>query len=162
MFKLVHFFFKESKGMHKIIQFISKKLYNKNMPLSMKVHVHWMNLMKNQIIQKFKSWNFEKKGFKAKDLFFKPFDIKKMLNGLKMSSFICRSHVQEIILPKNMFGCPLKLILGIFYISSIKPKYSFTIMYECEKSPLTHELLYIGLFNFSHLNLFHVNVICKR
>ncbi len=25
------------------------------MPLSMKVHVHWMNLMKNQIIQKFQS-----------------------------------------------------------------------------------------------------------
>jgi len=69
--------------MHKIIQFISKKLYNKNMPLSMKVHVHWMNLMKNQIIQKFKSWNFEKKGFKAKDLFFKPFDIKKNVKWVK-------------------------------------------------------------------------------
>ncbi len=26
------------------------------MPLSMKVHVHWMNLMKNQIIQKFQSF----------------------------------------------------------------------------------------------------------
>jgi hypothetical protein len=25
------------------------------MPLSMKIHVHWMNLMKNQIIQKFQS-----------------------------------------------------------------------------------------------------------
>jgi hypothetical protein len=25
------------------------------MPPSMKVHVHWMNLMKNQIIQKFQS-----------------------------------------------------------------------------------------------------------
>jgi len=25
------------------------------MPLSMKVHVHWMNLMKNQVIQKFQS-----------------------------------------------------------------------------------------------------------
>jgi hypothetical protein len=60
--------------MHKIIQFISKKLYNKNMSFSMKVHVHWMNSMKNQIIQKFKTWNFEKKGFKAKDPFVKPFD----------------------------------------------------------------------------------------
>jgi hypothetical protein len=34
-------------------------------------------------------------------------------------------------------------------------------MYDCEKSLLTHELSYIGLSNFSHLNLFHVNLICK-
>jgi hypothetical protein len=63
-----------------------------------------------------------------------------------------------------MFGCPLKLILGfhgIFCISGIQPKYSYKIMYESEKSPLTHELSYIGLFNFFHLNLFHVNVIAK-
>jgi len=38
--------------MHKVIQLISNFLYNKNMPPLMKVHVHWMNLMKNQIIQK--------------------------------------------------------------------------------------------------------------
>jgi hypothetical protein len=64
-----------------------------------------------------------------------------------------------------MFGYRLKLILGffrIFYVFGIKPKYSYTIMYECEKSPLTHELFYIGLFNFSHLSLFHVNVNCKK
>jgi hypothetical protein len=72
--------------------------------------------------------------------------------------------VKEIILPINMFGCPLKLILGfygIFCIYGIQPKYSYTIMYECEKSPLTHELSYIRLFNFFHLSLFHVNVIIK-
>jgi hypothetical protein len=87
-----------------------------------------------------------------------------MLNGFKMFSFRCRSHVKEIILPKNMFGCPLKLILGfygIFCISGIQPKYSYKIMYECEKSLLTHELSYIGLFNFFHLSLFHINVIIK-
>jgi hypothetical protein len=64
-----------------------------------------------------------------------------------------------------MFACPLKLILrffGIFCIYGIKLKYSYTIMYDCEKSPLTHELSYIGLFNFLNLNLFHVNVICKK
>jgi len=60
--------------------------------------------------------------------------------------------VQEIILPKNMFVCPLKLILGFFRIFGIKQKYSYTIMYECEKSPLTYELFYIGLFNFCHLS----------
>jgi hypothetical protein len=35
-------------------------------------------------------------------------------------------------------------------------------MYEYEKTQLTHELSYIGLFKFSHLNLFHVNVICEK
>jgi hypothetical protein len=55
--------------MHKIIQLISNFSYNKNMPLSMKVHVHWMNLMKNQI-------KGERKGCKAKDSYFKPFDKK--------------------------------------------------------------------------------------
>jgi hypothetical protein len=83
-----------------------------------------------------------------------------MFNGFKMFCFRCKSHVQEInFLPKNMFGCPLKFILGfswIFYVFGIKPKYSYTIIYECEKSPLTHELSYIGLYNFFHLIcLFH-------
>jgi hypothetical protein len=49
-----------------------------------------------------------------------------------------------------------------FYISGIKQKYSYIIMYDCEKSRLTQELSYIGLFNFSHLSLFHINVICKK
>jgi hypothetical protein len=69
------------------------------------------------------------------------------------------------LVKKNMFGCPLKLILGfygIFCIFGIKPKYSYIIMYECEKSPLTHELFYIALFNFSHLSLFYVNFICEK
>jgi hypothetical protein len=47
--------------MHKVIQLISNFLYNKNMPLSMKIHVHYMNLMKNQIIQKFQSLEILKK-----------------------------------------------------------------------------------------------------
>ncbi len=49
---------------------------------------------------------------------------------------------------------------NIFF--GIKLNYSYTITYDCEKPPLTHELSYIGLFNFSHFNLFHVNVICKK
>ncbi len=69
-----------------------------------------------------------------------------MFNGFKMSNFRCKSHLKEINMPKNMFGCPLKLILGffaIFGIFGIKPKYSYKIMYDCQKSPLTHELSYI-------------------
>jgi hypothetical protein len=64
-----------------------------------------------------------------------------------------------------MFGCPLKFILGrfgIFCIFGIKLKYSYTIMHDYEKSQLTHELSYVGPFNFSHLSLFHVNIICKK
>jgi hypothetical protein len=64
-------------------------------------------------------------------------------------------------LAKKHVWLSIETHFGIFYISSIKQKYSYTIMYECEKSPLTHELSYIGLFNFSHLSLFHENVICK-
>jgi hypothetical protein len=94
---------------------------------------------------------------------FKNHLIKKLCsNGFKLSSFRCRSHVHEINMTKNMFGYQLKLILGflgIFCIFGIKLKYSYIIMYDYEKSPLTHELSYIGLFIFSHLNLFHVNVI---
>jgi hypothetical protein len=37
------FYKKESKGTYKVIQLISKKVYNKNVPSFMKVHVHWMN-----------------------------------------------------------------------------------------------------------------------
>jgi hypothetical protein len=46
--------------MHKVIGLISNFLSNKNMPSSMKVHVHWMNLMKNQIIQNFQSFEILK------------------------------------------------------------------------------------------------------
>jgi hypothetical protein len=47
--------------MHNVIQLISNFFYNKNMPPSMKVHVHWMKLMKNQIVQKFQSLKILKK-----------------------------------------------------------------------------------------------------
>jgi len=66
-----------------------------------------------------------------------------------MFNFKCRSHVKELNIPKNMFGCPLKLILGffeIFCIFGIKLKYSYTIMCDCEKSPSTHDYL---LFDYS-------------
>jgi hypothetical protein len=52
----------------------------------------------------------KKKGCKAKDSFFKPFDETIKFNGFKMFSFRYKSHVHEIILRKNMFGFTLKLI----------------------------------------------------
>jgi len=112
------------------------------MPFSMIVHVHKMNLMQNQITENFQNfWNFKRKGCKEKDSFFNHLT-KIMFNMFKMSSLRCRSNVQKIILPKNMFGCPLKFILGTFgdfNVFSYKPKHSCTIIYECENSP-PHEL----------------------
>ncbi len=131
----------------------------------MKVHFHWMNLMKNQIIQKFQSLEILKERAARQKTHFKNHLIKNYVQWVQMSSFRCRSHLQEINMPKNMFGCPLKFILKFYKIlcvSGMKPKYSYTIMYECEKSPLTHELSYIRLFNFFHLSLFHINVMCKK
>jgi hypothetical protein len=45
-----------------------------------------------------------------------------------------------------MFGYLLKFILnffGIFYVFGYKPKYSYTIIYECENSD--HHMNYIKL-----------------
>jgi hypothetical protein len=64
------------------------------MPLSMKVHVHWINLMKNQIIQKFQSLEILKERDVRQRVHFFTYLIKKIVfNGFKMSSFRCRSHV---------------------------------------------------------------------
>jgi hypothetical protein len=82
----------------------------------MKIHVHWMKLMKNQIIQKIESLEILKERVEGKRPILKPFGKKIMFNGFKMSNFMCTIHVQEVILPKHMFGCPLKLILGFFGI----------------------------------------------
>jgi hypothetical protein len=49
----------------------------------MKIHVHWMNLMKNQIIHNFKGLNFFKKGLQDKGLNFKPFNKKICSMGSK-------------------------------------------------------------------------------
>jgi hypothetical protein len=57
---------------------------------------------------------------------------------------------------------PFWEFLGDFYIFNYKKIYWYTIMYACEKESLSHELSWIGLFNFSHLNFFQVNVIYKK
>ncbi len=46
-------------------------------------------------------------------------------------------------LTKKHVWLSIETHFGIFYVYGIKPKYSYTIMDECEKSPLTHELSYI-------------------
>jgi hypothetical protein len=56
---------------------------------------------KTKSYKKFKVLKIWRKGLQGKGLIFKPFDKKKMFTGFKMSSFRCKSHVQEIILPKT-------------------------------------------------------------
>jgi hypothetical protein len=52
------------------------------MPSFMKVHVHWMSLIKNQIIQKFQSFeSLNVRDAKQKDSFFKPFDKKCLMSS---------------------------------------------------------------------------------
>jgi hypothetical protein len=58
-----------------------------------------------------KSWKFERKGYKAKDSFFLTIGKKLCSMGSKCLT-LGAGHMWEKILPKNMFGCPLKLILG--------------------------------------------------
>jgi hypothetical protein len=81
--------------MHKVIQFFSIFFYKENMPRSMKIHVHRMNLMKNQIIKKIQNLEILKERVaRQKKLIFKNHLIKIiMFNGFKVSSFRCRSHV---------------------------------------------------------------------
>jgi hypothetical protein len=70
--------------MHKVIQLISNFLYNKDMPPSMKVHVHWMNLVKNQIIKKCQNLKILKERATRQRTHFKNHLIKKNCSmGLK-------------------------------------------------------------------------------
>ncbi len=57
--------------MHEVIQLILNFLYNKNMFLSMKVHVHWMKLVKNEIIKKFQSFEILKEKLIRQRIHFK-------------------------------------------------------------------------------------------
>ncbi len=99
-----------------------------------------MNLMKNQIIQKFQSFEILEERAANKDSLFENFDKTIIFNRFKVFNFRCRSHVQEVSLPKNMFLLYIETHFEIFYISSYKPEYLYTIMYECENSPPSHEL----------------------
>jgi hypothetical protein len=72
-----------------------------------------------------------------------------MWNGFKMSSFMCKSHVHEMILgQKTCFVVHSNSFWDFLYL--------YTIIYEYENSPLLHDLSWIRLINFSHLNLFQV------
>jgi hypothetical protein len=42
----------------------------------------------------------------------------------------------------------IEIYFGIFYVFGINPKYSYTIMYECEKSSLRHELIVYWTIQF--------------
>jgi hypothetical protein len=48
------------------------------MPFSMKIYFHWMNLMKNQIIQKFQNFNILKEMVARQRIHFKNHLMKKL------------------------------------------------------------------------------------
>jgi len=69
------------------------------------------------------------------------------------------SHMRK----KYSFRKPcLKSILTFFCVYVCKPKHLCTIMYTCEKTSPLDELFYFGLFKFFNLNLFHINIICRK
>jgi len=136
----LHFLKKESKGMHKVIQLISNFLYNKNMPRFMKVHVHWMNLMKNQIIQKCQSLEIFKERVARQRICFKNYLTKKLCSMDSKYLALGVGHYVGNNLAKKHVWLSIEIQFGNFYIFGYKPKYSYQIMYECENSPLSHEL----------------------
>ncbi len=61
------FSLKECKGMHKMMQLISKNLCKKNMLPFIQLHIHYVNLMKKKNHMKISnSLNFETKGVQGK------------------------------------------------------------------------------------------------
>jgi hypothetical protein len=112
-----------------------------------------------------KFWNFEKKGCKTKDSFFKPFDKKNMFNGFKMSSFRSKSHMKEINMPRNMFSCPLTLILRFFWDFLHFWHQTKILIHNYVwlwKITINTWIILYWTIQFSHLSLFHVNVICRK
>jgi hypothetical protein len=76
-----------------------------------------------------------------------------------MSGFKCKSHVYEIILPKNMFGCPLKLILGFFTILVINQNIHTQLCVNV-KTHYCHMNYFKSMTNqFFSLNFFQLNII---
>jgi hypothetical protein len=68
--------------------------------------------MKNQIISKFQGLEFlNQKGSKGNYSFFLTFGNLVIFIRIKIYSSNCKTHVKEIIMQKNTFGCPSKLIL---------------------------------------------------
>jgi hypothetical protein len=105
--------------MHKVIQLISKILYKKNMSLSMTCSLGELD-EKPKSNKKFKVLKFWRKRLQGKGIILKIIWKKHYVQCvLEMFSFWCKSHVQEIILSKKMFGCPLKFIVGFFTFLAI-------------------------------------------
>jgi hypothetical protein len=78
-----------------------------------------------------------------------------------MYSVWCRSHVQEIILQKHMFGWPLKLILGFFTFLAINQNIHTQLCINVKTHHCHMNYFKLDYSSFFHLNLFQVNVICK-
>jgi hypothetical protein len=128
--------------MHKIIQLISNFFDYNNMVFSMKVYVQYMNSMKTKLYKNFKIFKFWRKGLQGKGILKNHLIKKKLFNGFKMSSLKCNHMCKKTFCQKTCLVIHWNLFLEFldFCIFGYKSKYSYTIMYECENSPLPHKL----------------------
>jgi len=98
------FSLKECKGMHKMMQLISKKLCKKNMLPFIQLHIHYVNLMEKKITWKFQILSILKQRATREMI-----PLSNILATcfiyvmLKIYSFRCMSHAQETIIWENMF-----------------------------------------------------------
>jgi hypothetical protein len=122
--------------MCKVIQLISSFLYKKKMPPFMKVHVHWMNLMRNRVIQKCQSFEIlREKVARQRTHFFNNLTKTLCSMGSKCPTLWQATMMCKNNLAKKHVWLSIETHFGIlwgFLFSSYKPKYSYTIIYEYE------------------------------
>jgi len=106
----------------------------------MKVYVHWMNLMKIEIIIKFQSLEILNERVTRQRIHFFNHLTKILCSiGLKCLALGVVTCVGNNLAKKHVW-LSIEIYFGIFCVFSYKPKYSYTIMYEYENSPPSHEL----------------------
>jgi hypothetical protein len=102
-----------------------------------------MNLMKNQIIQKFKSFEILKEKVGRKKAHFFNHWTKTLCSMSSKISALDAGHMQENNIVKKHVWLSIETHFGILWdlcVFIYKPKYSYAIMYECKNSPSSHEL----------------------
>jgi hypothetical protein len=119
--------------------------------------------MNIQIISKFQGLEFLNKKSSKGILKKKKIGNLVIFIRIKIYSSKCKTHVKEIIMQKKTFGCSSKLILTFSKKNLINQIINAQLcMHVKNHHRHMNYRLYLGLFNFSHSNLFHVNDICKK
>jgi len=108
-----------------------------------------------------KFWKFEGKSYKTNDSFLKPFGQKIIFNEFKMFSFKLQVACVRNNLAKKHVWLSIETHFGIFYVLAINQNIDTQLCIHVKNHH--HRMNYFKLkpFNFFHLNLFQLNVICK-